>query len=113
MPQDVSSQPDGEWGPVYAPTSDPNHEAINKSRYAVLEDQLALYARNNTSWSIWLYKDIGLQGMVYVGEETAYMKLLKPFLEKKKVGQFYYTQLSTLSDPIRPRCSVVPARNLY
>jgi hypothetical protein len=29
--------------------------------------------------------DIGFQGMVYVGEETPYMKLLKPFLEKKKV----------------------------
>jgi len=24
--------------------------------------------------------------MVYVNEETAYMKLLKPFLEKKKVS---------------------------
>lgn len=77
---------DGEFGPVYAPTSDPNHETINARRYAVLQDQLSMYADNRTSWSIWLYKDIGLQGMVYVKEETAYMQLLKPFLEKKKVS---------------------------
>ena len=37
------------------------------------------------SWSIWLWKDIGFQGMVYVDEESAYMRLLKPWLEKKKV----------------------------
>ena len=29
--------------------------------------------------------DIGYQGMVYVNEDTPYMKLLKPFVEKKKV----------------------------
>lgn len=35
------------------------------------------------SWSIWLYKDIGFQGMVHVSRDTPYMKLLKDFLEKK------------------------------
>jgi hypothetical protein len=30
--------------------------------------------------------DIGYQGMVYVNEDTPYMRLLKPFLEKKKVS---------------------------
>jgi hypothetical protein len=29
--------------------------------------------------------DIGYQGMVYVNEDTPYMRLLKPFIEKKKV----------------------------
>jgi len=33
-----------------------------------------------------LWKDIGFQGMIYVDENTPYMKLMKPFLEKKKVG---------------------------
>jgi hypothetical protein len=35
------------------------------------------------SWSIWLYKDIGFQGMVYVSLETPYMTLFKDFLAKK------------------------------
>ncbi|KAF9227268.1 glycoside hydrolase [Gyrodon lividus] len=70
----------GEWGPVYArkqydgvPTN-----AINKQCYCVLQDQLAIYNE-----SIWLYKDIGFQGMVYVSQETPYMALLKYFLAKK------------------------------
>jgi len=32
------------------------------------------------------FADIGYQGMVYVGKNTPHMKLLRPFLEKKKVG---------------------------
>lgn len=35
------------------------------------------------SWSIWLYKDIGFQGMVYVSRDTPYMTLFKDFLAKK------------------------------
>jgi hypothetical protein len=35
------------------------------------------------SWSIWLYKDIGFQGMVHVKLDTPYMVLLKDFLAKK------------------------------
>lgn len=75
----------GEFGPVYAsPEDGDDYEKTNDERYAVLEEQLKIYARVNASWSIWLYKDIGFQGMVYVDPETPYMKLLKPFLEKKK-----------------------------
>jgi hypothetical protein len=51
----------------------------------VLKDQLTVYKQAKASWSIWLYKDIGFQGMTFVSKETPYMKLLKPFLEKKKV----------------------------
>lgn len=64
----------------------PNWEEINESRFMVLKDQLDVYKQANASWSIWLYKDIGFQGMTYVSKDTPYMKLLKPFLEKKKVG---------------------------
>jgi hypothetical protein len=39
-----------------------------------------------TRRGIWLWKDIGFQGMVYVDKETAYMRLLEPFLQKKKVS---------------------------
>lgn len=77
----------GEFGPVYQNAEDglPDWQEINKRRYHVLEDQLELYDKAKASWSIWLWKDIGFQGMVYVGEETPYIKMLKPFLEKKKV----------------------------
>ncbi|GHJ89604.1 hypothetical protein NliqN6_6006 [Naganishia liquefaciens] len=75
----------GEFGPVYAAASDPSAASTNESRYRALEDQLKLYdTAPRASWSIWLWKDIGFQGMVYVDERSAYMRLLKPWLEKKK-----------------------------
>lgn len=79
--------PDGEFGPVYQQASDGilDWEKINEQRYAVLECQLNIYDKSKASWSIWLYKDIGFQGMVYVGEETAYRQLLAPLLKKKRV----------------------------
>lgn len=39
--------------------------------------------KDHLSWSIWLYKDIGFQGMVYVSRDTPYMRLFAPFLAKK------------------------------
>lgn len=75
----------GEWGPVYARRQYDGlaTDAINERRYKVLKDQLAIYNQDRLSWSIWLYKDIGFQGMVYVSQETSYMDLLKDFLAKK------------------------------
>ncbi|KAG1829063.1 glycoside hydrolase [Suillus variegatus] len=75
----------GEWGPVYARKQYDGlaTDAINERRYKVLKDQLAIYNQDRLSWSIWLYKDIGFQGMVYVSQETSYMVLLKDFLAKK------------------------------
>lgn len=52
----------------------------------MLECQLGIYAKQSASWSIWLYKDIGFQGMVYVNPDSAYIKLLAPFLKKKRVS---------------------------
>lgn len=76
----------GEFGPTYQNAEDgiPNWEEMNEARFKVLNDQLEIYDQAEASWSIWLYKDIGFQGMTYVGEETPYIKLLKPFLLKKK-----------------------------
>ncbi|KAG0706082.1 glycoside hydrolase family 5 protein [Suillus ampliporus] len=75
----------GEWGPVYARKQYDGlaTDAINERRYKVLKDQLTVYNEDRLSWSIWLYKDIGFQGMVYVSQETPYMALLKDFLAKK------------------------------
>jgi len=75
----------GEWGPVYARKQYEGEEtdSINERRYNVLKDQLDIYNRDRLSWSIWLYKDIGFQGMVYVSPSTPYMILLDAFLAKK------------------------------
>ncbi|RDB21881.1 putative glucan 1,3-beta-glucosidase A [Hypsizygus marmoreus] len=75
----------GEWGPVYARREYDGEETerINERRYWVLEDQLEIYRKDRLSWSIWLYKDIGFQGMVYVSKSTPYMELFKDFLARK------------------------------
>ncbi|KAK0213556.1 glycoside hydrolase family 5 protein [Armillaria fumosa] len=75
----------GEWGPVYARRQYDGDatDAINTMRYKILKDQLDIYNKDRLSWTIWLYKDIGYQGMVYVSQETPYMTLFKDFLAKK------------------------------
>lgn len=68
----------GEFGPVY--TGNP---AKDEERYRLLQDQLEIFAHYDASWALWTYKDIGLQGVVTVDPESAYLRLLAPFLEKK------------------------------
>jgi hypothetical protein len=75
----------GEFGPVYAsPSDDANFEQTNSQRFALLQEQLSIYRETDVSWSIWLYKDIGYQGMVYISPSSPYMQLIGPFLAKKK-----------------------------
>ncbi|RDW93462.1 glycoside hydrolase family 5 protein [Aspergillus mulundensis] len=85
----------GEFGPVY---QDPRRDGAesagrdNAGRIALLEEQLKLYREQGVSWSIWLYKDIGYQAMTYVDPDSAYLRLIKPFLEKKqKLGLDFWT----------------------
>ncbi|MCL1871087.1 MAG: glycoside hydrolase family 5 protein [Promicromonosporaceae bacterium] len=68
----------GEFGPVY--TGDP---ARDEHRYRVLSDQLDLYDRHGGGWSLWTYKDIGLQGVRYADPGSAYLRLIDPVLRKK------------------------------
>jgi len=75
----------GEFGPVYAdPALDTDAETINHERYNLLGDQLRIYDKHQIHWSIWLYKDIGLQGMIYTNPQSKWNQTIKPFLEKKK-----------------------------
>jgi hypothetical protein len=83
----------GEWGPVYssAMRNDTDIEATNASRYLVLRDQLEIYKRGDPSgdnapisWSIWLYKDIGYQGLTIVSPDSKWYRHLQPWLAKKK-----------------------------
>ncbi|HEX5087936.1 MAG TPA: cellulase family glycosylhydrolase [Nocardioides sp.] len=68
----------GEFGPVY--TGDPDRD---EQRYRLLQDQLDIYARHGASWSLWTYKDIGLQGLVHADPDSAYMRRIAGVLEKK------------------------------
>ena len=75
----------GEFGPVYAnPMLDKDADEINQERYNLLAAQLEIYDKYQIHWSIWLYKDIGIQGMVHTSPESQWNKLLQPFLEKKR-----------------------------
>ncbi|KAK9418889.1 putative Glycoside hydrolase family 5 domain-containing protein [Seiridium unicorne] len=72
----------GEWGPVYEDplkTGKEAAETISAKRFAVLKEQLNIYRDSAASWLIWLYMDIGCQGMVYLDPESPYMKLIEPF----------------------------------
>ena len=78
----------GEFGPVYAnPLLDSDHQKINAARYRVLDEQLRLYDKYKIHWSIWLYKDIGVQGMVHLDPNSKYMRTIGKFLEKKRALQ--------------------------
>lgn len=78
----------GEFGPVYAnPQLDEGYEDINAARYNLLDEQLRLYDKYKIHWSIWLYKDIGVQGMVSLDPGSKWMKTIAPFLEKKRALQ--------------------------
>ncbi|KAK6461970.1 endo-1,4-beta-glucanase [Scheffersomyces coipomensis] len=83
----------GEFGPVYASEvrGDKNPEVINKARYKVLKDQLSVYKQGDPSgdgtpisWSIWLYKDIGYQGLTFVSPKSKWYQVFGEFLLKKK-----------------------------
>ncbi|KIW93864.1 uncharacterized protein Z519_05179 [Cladophialophora bantiana CBS 173.52] len=75
----------GEFGPVYAdPAEDEDAEAINQDRYNMLGQQLKVYDKYKISWSIWLYKDIGVQGMVHTSRDSKWNRAIQPFLDKKK-----------------------------
>lgn len=78
----------GEFGPVYAnPALDKDHEEVNAARINLVGQQLKVYDKFKINWTIWLYKDIGLQGMIHTNPESKWMKTIAPFLEKKRALQ--------------------------
>jgi endoglucanase len=68
----------GEFGPSY--TGDAARDAM---RYQMLRDQLEIYDRHQAGWVIWLYKDIGLQGLAYAAPDSPYVQRVQPVVEKK------------------------------
>src|SRR5262249_31048318 len=68
----------GEFGPVYLGNAEKDN-----MRYNILVDQLDIYRKHNASWSIWTYKNFGLQAFVYVDPTSFYPHPQKPLLPKK------------------------------
>lgn len=69
----------GEFGPVYT-----GEEETDRMRYDVLRDQLEIYDSYGVHWAIWTYKDIGLQGLVTVPEDSPWTRRIAPVLDKKR-----------------------------
>ncbi|MFC7715269.1 glycoside hydrolase family 5 protein [Nonomuraea recticatena] len=67
----------GEFGPVY--TGDP---VVDEQRYQILRDQLEIYDAHGAGWSLWTYKDVGLQGLVCAS--GPYGERFGAFMDKKR-----------------------------
>ncbi|HEX3476531.1 MAG TPA: cellulase family glycosylhydrolase [Kofleriaceae bacterium] len=81
----------GEFGPVFL-----GDAARDAERYQLLRDQLALYAQHAAGWSLWTYKDIGLQGLVYLPPDAPYLQRIAPVLAKKaRLGVDHWGSLDT------------------
>ncbi len=76
----------GEFGPVYATleSEGPDWEAINDKRYAAISEQLKVYAEDQIHWSIWLYKDIGIQGMIHAKPDSKWNTTFKERIDHKR-----------------------------
>jgi aryl-phospho-beta-D-glucosidase BglC (GH1 family) len=68
----------GEFGPIY--TGDEEQDAL---RRRILADQLERYQRYGVSWALWMYKDLGRQGLVSVRQDTPYRQRFDPFVATK------------------------------
>jgi hypothetical protein len=68
----------GEFGPIY--TGD---EAVDGPRRQILADQLEIYRHYGAGWAIWVYKDLGRQGLVNAKPESPYRRRFDPFVAKK------------------------------
>jgi endoglucanase len=58
----------GEFGPVYGAGAERDAQ-----RRRLLADQLDVYEAAGAGWSVWTYKDIGVQGLVTVAPDSPYL----------------------------------------
>ncbi|WP_199740261.1 glycoside hydrolase family 5 protein [Saccharopolyspora rhizosphaerae] len=68
----------GEFGPLYP------HGEPEPWRLQVLADQLEIYQEHGASWSLWTYKDIGLQGLVHARQDSPYLTRIADVLAAKR-----------------------------
>ncbi|KAI1455854.1 glycoside hydrolase superfamily [Annulohypoxylon moriforme] len=75
----------GEFGPIYEREEfNSDWKVHNDERYNMLDKQMAIYTSEGIAWSIWAYKDINVMGLMYVPQDSAWIKLLGPIIRKKR-----------------------------
>lgn len=76
----------GELGPVFATQASEGDGwlEINRQRLAALKEQLAVYDERRISWTVWLYKDVGVQGMVYASEKSKWWRTFGDRMLRKR-----------------------------
>lgn len=80
----------GEYGVTWANTSkstDAEAVEINSCRQELLLEQMRNYEKYEIPWSLWTYKDVALMGLSHPAPDSAYQKLIAPFLAKKRQTQ--------------------------
>ena len=56
---------------------------LDTMRLQLLADQLDIYKKHNASWIYWGYKDIGLASPLSVGQDSEWLRRIRPVVEKK------------------------------
>jgi endoglucanase len=69
----------GEFGPVYGAGAERDAQ-----RRRLLADQIEIYEGAGAGWSVWTYKDIGVQGLVAVDPESRWLARTERVRAKKK-----------------------------
>ena len=68
----------GEFGSVF---NGPANESGDRLR--ALDDQIGIFEKNETHWTTWNYKDIGVMGMLTLDPSSPYMERISDLLRKK------------------------------
>lgn len=68
----------GEFGPIYTDDAE-----VDAQRRQILADQLDIYREHDAGFAIWVYKDIGRQGLVSAAPDSPYRTRFADFVAKK------------------------------
>lgn len=68
-----------EFGSVY---NGPEEEVEDRLR--ALRDQLKIFKNNNTHWTLWTYKDVGVMGLAMLDDQSPYLKRIDRVIQLKK-----------------------------
>jgi hypothetical protein len=68
----------GEFGPVYGAGAERDAQ-----RRRLLADQVAVYEAAGAGWSLWTYKDIGVQGLVVADPGSSWLRRTEAVRAKK------------------------------
>jgi endoglucanase len=86
----------GEFGSAYNGPQDENPD-----RLRALDDQLAMFNRNQAHWTMWTYKDLHVMGWVQVSPESAWSRMLAPVLKGKQAVSADYWMGWAAPTPVR------------